>query len=269
MIPFYAGTAPARMHVLGFLSQKGGVSKTTSAINVAACLAEYGQRVLLVDFDPQGAATVALGFEPDAAQNMFHVLMGERALPDILLPTTMPRVTLAPADIELAGAEVYLAGQAGWDRLLQVELDKVAAQFDYCLLDAPPSLGILSQSVLINAHVVIVPLQCQFLSLRALKQLLRIVQKTIQRVKPAIDLLIFRAMYDARAKQSKGVSAEIARIAGDRLLRTTIHQAADLQNATAQRQSILQAAKSSRAASEYRALTKEIMEYVEKKSAPR
>jgi chromosome partitioning protein len=255
------------MYILGLISQKGGVSKTTSAISIAACLAEYGKTVLLVDFDPQGAATVSLGFEPDEAKNMYHVMMGQMELKDILLATHIPNVTLAPADIVLAGVEVFLGGQAGWDRILQVELEKVAAQYDYCIIDAPPSLGILSQSVLINADVVIVPLQCQFLSLRALKQLMRIVQRTIQRVKPSIDLLVFRAMYDARTKQSKKASAEIDRIAGERLLKAIIHQAADLQNATSRRQSIFEYAKGSRAASEYRSLTREVMAYVEHKYA--
>jgi chromosome partitioning protein len=191
-------------------------------------------------------------------------MMGKAELHEILLPTQIENVTLAPSDIELAGAEVLLAGQAGWDRLLQLELEKVAPDYDYCLIDAPPSLGILSQSALITADTVLVPLQCQFLSLRALKQLMRIIQRTIQRVKPSIDLLIFRSMFDGRTKQSQAVSEKIEELAGKRLLGSIIHSAADLQNAASARQPIFEYAASSRAASEFRALTKEVLEYVEK-----
>lgn len=255
------------MHTIGIVSQKGGVGKSTSAINVAACLSDYGKRVLLVDFDPQGAVTVGLGFEPDENKNMLHVMMGKMSLKEILLSTHINKVMLAPADIELAGAEVFLAGQAGWDRILQLELEKVASDFDYCIVDGPPSLGVLSQSVLINSDVVIVPLQCQFLALRALKQLMRIVQITIQRVKPSIDLMIFRSMYDTRVKQSDSVSQEIKRIAGQRLLDTIIHTSADLQKAISKRKSILELAPNGRAASEYRALTKEVITYVERQKS--
>lgn len=254
------------MHILAFVSQKGGVSKTTSAINVGACLAlDHHKRVLLCDLDPQAAATVCTGHEPEEQHNMYHVMMGDVPLQEILLPTNIPNLTVAPSDIVLAGTEVYLAGQAGWDRILQVELQRVAQEYDYCLIDSPPSLGILSQSCLITADVVIVPLQCQFLSLRALKQLMRIVHRTIQRVKPSIDLLVFRSMFDRRTRQSKKASMEIQRIAGSRLLTTLIHNAADLQNATSKRKTIFEYAKNSRAASEIRALTKEVVDYVEQR----
>lgn len=257
------------MYILSFVSQKGGVSKSTSTVNVASCLAtHWDKRVLIVDLDPQGAATISLGFEPDANKNMFHVLLDEfnnTQLKDVLLETNIANVTLAPSDIELAGAEIFLAGRAGWDRLLQLELEKVADDYDFCLIDAPPSLGILSQSALITADTVIVPMQCEFLSLRALKQLMRIVQRTIQRVKPTIDLLIFRAMYQSNAKQAQEVSEKIEQIAGHRLLQTIIHRAIDLQKATSQHQSIFKFAGNSRAASEYRQLTKEILNYVVQK----
>lgn len=255
------------MHVLALVSQKGGVSKTTSTVNLAACLAEYGKRILVVDLDPQGAATVAYGYEPDANKNMFQVLKGDLPLKDILLPTQVEGVQLAPSDIELAGAEVILASQMGWDRILRSELEQVQNEFDYCIIDGPPSLGILSQSALIAADTIVIPVKCDFLSLRALKQLMRIFQRIIQRgIKQSVDLLIFRTMYRATTKQSQRASAEIKRISGDRLLSTIIHHATDLENSIEKRIPIIVYKKNSRAASEYRALTKEVMEYVEKEN---
>lgn len=280
------------MHILSFVSQKGGVSKTTSAVNVSSCLAlEHNKRVLLIDLDPQGASTVNLGYEPEKLieeseeeseeleeaedldpasiknPNMYHVMMGRKKLEEILLPTNIPNLTLAPADIVLALADVYLPGRAGWDRILEVELDAVKEEYDYCLIDSPPSFGVLSQSALITAETVVVPLQCQYLSIRALKQLMRVIRVMIRRVKPNIDILVFRSMFDARTKQSNRASAKIQQIAGDRLLKTLIHQAAELQNATSKRKSVFEFVKnrSSRAASEYRSLTKEIVDYVEGK----
>jgi chromosome partitioning protein len=280
------------MRILSFVSQKGGVSKTTSAVNVAACLAlEHHKRVLLIDLDPQGSSTVNMGYEPeklfdedeDASldledveeldpnsiknPNMYHVMMGKKTLREILLPTNIKNLTLAPADIVLAMADVYLPGRAGWDRILEVELDAVKEDYDYCLIDSPPSFGVLSQSALITAETVIVPLQCQFLSIRALKQLMRVIRVMIQRVKPKIDMLVFRTMFDGRLTQAKRVSKKIQKIAGDRMLETLIHQAADLQTASSKRQSVFELVKnrSNRAASEYRSLTKEILDYVEAK----
>ncbi len=281
------------MRILSFVSQKGGVSKTTSTVNVAACLAmEHKKRVLLIDLDPQGSSTVNLGYEPEKLieeaeeesnelledsedldpdsienPNMYHVMMGKKTIEEILLPTNIPNLTLAPADIVLALADVYLPGRAGWDRILEVELESVQEDYDYCLIDSPPSFGVLSQSALITAETVIVPLQCQYLSIRALKQLMRVIKVMIKRVKPKIDMLVFRTMFDGRLTQAKRISKKIQKIAGNRLLETLIHQAADLQTATSKRQSVFELVKnrSNRAASEYRSLTKEIVDYVEGK----
>lgn len=256
------------MYILSFVSQKGGVGKTTSAVNVATCLAtHWNKRVLVVDLDPQAAATVCFGYEPDETKNMFQVLLDDfdTRLTDIILETNTPNVMIAPSDIELSGAELYLGGRAGWDRILPLELEPLADQFDFCLIDAPPSMGILSQSALISSDTAIVPLQCEFLSLRALKQLMRIVQRTIQRVKPNIDLLIFRSMYQSGTIQAQEVSDTIEEIAGSRLMQTMIHRATALSNAAKKKQSIFDFAGSSRAASEYRSLTKEILDYVKDK----
>ena len=254
------------MYTLSFVSQKGGVGKTTSAINVASCLASHwSQTVLIVDLDPQSAATVSLGFEPNEDQNMFHVLTEDLDIADMIVETQIPNVHLAHSDIGLAGAEVLLAGRVGWDRILELKLASVAGQYDYCLIDAPPSLGILSQSALITADTVLIPMQCQFLSLRALKQLMRILQTTILPVYPNIDLRIFRNMYIERNRQAEAISQAIEDIAGKHLMDTTLHNATDLQNAASQRQSIFEFAASTRAASEYRSLTKEILDYVSQK----
>ncbi len=259
------------MYMLSFVSQKGGVSKTTSAVNVAACLAmHWNKRVLLVDLDPQAGATVSFGFESDEYKNMFHVLVEDEQketipLKDILLPTKIPNVTLAPSDITLAIAEMRVPGQAGWDRFLTLELEPVAQDYDICIIDAPPSLGILSQMALITADTTIVPMQCQFLSLRALKQLMRIIKTTLRRVKPRIDLLIFRSMYQTGTRQAKAVSKKLEEIAGKRLLHTVTYDRVELQNAASEKQSIFEYANSGKSASEYRALTKEILDYVNRK----
>lgn len=256
------------MRTLSFVSQKGGVGKTTSTINIASCLASHwNKRVLIVDLDPQSAATVSLGFEPNEDRNMFHVLTEDLHMSEVITETNIPGISLAHSDIGLAGAEVFLAGRVGWDRILDLKLSNIADEYDFCLIDAPPSLGILSQSALISADTVLIPMQCQFLSLRALKQLMRILQTTILPVYPDIDLRIFRNMYIERNRQAEAISQAIEQIAGEHLMDTILHTATDLQNAASQRQSIFEFAGSTRAASEYRSLTKEILDYVSSKEA--
>src|SRR5881275_1093403 len=159
-------------------NQKGGVGKTTTVVSLGAAFAEQGQRVLVIDLDPQAGLTISYGVDPDQLnKTVYQVFLEEESLVTVTLPTRVPQVALVPANLDLAGAEAELIGEIGWDRTLAEALATVTATYDRILLDCPPTLGVLTTNALVAADVVLVPLQCEYLALRALKQLQKILAK--------------------------------------------------------------------------------------------
>ncbi len=198
--------------IYAFANQKGGVGKTTSVVNVAAYLAEAGQRVLVIDLDPQSNATSALGFDKDAIEtSTYHLLLEQVEAHEIILRNDEAKVDLLPSSPELAGAEVELVNQLAREYRLQRNLDPLEESYDYILIDCPPSLGILTLNALTATQGgVIIPVQCEYLALEGLSQLVQTVDLVKQHLNRRLKIRgIILTMYDGRTKLSRQVVSEI------------------------------------------------------------
>jgi len=250
------------MRVITISNQKGGVAKTTTAISLAAALAEAGKRVLAIDLDPQANLTVGLGVEPESlARSVYHVLVGECGAEAAIVPTSTPGLSLLPADITLAGAEKRLYGEIGFDETLKARLRPIVEQglFDAAVIDCPPSLGLLTINAITIAETVLVPVQCEFFSARGLGQLLEIADAVRERRNPGLLLRILPTLFDGRNKISKQIFSEMQRAFPRNMLESVIGVDTRLRESAAAGKPITTFDPASRAAAEYRALARELM----------
>ncbi len=251
---------PAR--VIALCNQKGGVGKTTTTINLGAALADYGRRVLLVDFDPQGALSVGLGVNPMELDRTVYNLLMERgvAIDDILLKTNIPGMDLLPSNIDLSAAEVQLVGEVAREQTLQRVLRPVVDDYDIILIDCQPSLGLLTVNALTASDGVVVPLECEFFSLRGVALLIQTIDKIKERLNPQLELEgILATMYDARTVHGREVLARVVEAFGDRVFHTVINRTVRFPETTVAGEPITTYAPSSAGAIAYRDLAKEVL----------
>ena len=190
--------------IIAIANQKGGVGKTTTAINLSACLAEAGQRVLAVDFDPQGNATSGLGFEKGyMSKTVYELLMGECEINECVIKEVQKNLDILPSDVDLSGAEIELLDQSDKESKLRKELEKVENEYDFIIVDCPPSLNLLTINALTAADTVLVPIQCEYYALEGLSQIIQTVDLVKKKLNPKLELegVVF-TMYDARTNLS-------------------------------------------------------------------
>jgi len=246
--------------VLAIANQKGGVGKTTTAVNLGSALAEIDYRVLVVDLDPQGNATTGLGVNPrDLEASVYDVIMNDAPIEDCVEPTSLKNLFVAPATIDLAGAEIELVPAMSRELKLRKAIDAVRDDYDIVLIDCPPSLGLLTVNGLAAADDVIVPIQCEYYALEGLGQLLRNVGLVRGNLNPTLDVRgIVLTMYDARTKLADQVAAEVRSHFGPKVYETVVPRTVRLSEAPSFGQPIIVFDSTSRGAKAYRALAEEV-----------
>jgi chromosome partitioning protein len=251
---------PAR--VIALCNQKGGVGKTTSTINLGAALAEYGRRVLLVDFDPQGALSVGLGVQPHQLERTTYNLLMERSvgIDEVLLKTGVSGMDLLPSNIDLSAAEVQLVNEVAREQTLARALAPVLGEYDFVLIDCQPSLGLLTVNALTAANGVIIPLECEFFSLRGVALLIDTIDKVQQRLNPDLRLEgILATMYDGRTLHGREVYSRVLEAFGDKVFDTVINRTVRFPETTVAGEPITTWAPTSNGAIAYRELAMEVL----------
>jgi chromosome partitioning protein len=250
---------PAR--IISLCNQKGGVGKTTTTINLAAALAEYGRKVLAVDFDPQGALSAGLGIQTHDVTTIYDLLVdGKRDPADAIVHSSVPGLDVIPANIDLSAAEVQLVNEVARETILARVLRKVAPSYDVILIDCQPSLGLLTVNALTASHGVIIPLECEYFALRGVALLVDTIDKVRDRLNPTITLDgLLATMYDARTLHSREVLERVVERFGDDVLETVIGRTVKFPDASISGQPITEFAPEHAAAQAYLRLARELV----------
>jgi chromosome partitioning protein len=248
---------PAR--VIALANQKGGVAKTTTTLNLGVGLHDLGARVLAVDLDPQSNLSMSQGIDVEALNvGMFHVLTGRASITEII---ETREIDIAPAGIELAGAELALSSMIGRERALERALKPVRDLYDYILLDTPPSLGLLTVNAMVAAEGILVPVQCEYLSLRGLAQLRETLGQVREHLNPRVDIVgILPTMYDGRTIHGREAVQLLEESFGDRVFRTRIGKTIRFAEAPVEGKSVIRYDPQGQAARWYRHLSREVWE---------
>ena len=253
---------PGGALIIAMCNQKGGVGKTTTTINLGAALAETGRKVLLVDFDPQGSASVGLGVNPHTLDvSIYNLLLDRKLNPsDVILSTSVDNLDILPANIDLSAAEVQLVSEVAREQTLLRVLERVKADYDIILIDCAPSLGLLTVNALTAADKVITPLECEFFALRGIALLTDTISKVTDRLNPHLEMLgILGTMYDARTLHAREVLERVVSAFGDTVFHTVIRRTIKVPETTVAGEPITTYASSSSGASQYRTLAREVL----------
>ena len=254
------GHGPAR--IIAMCNQKGGVGMTTTTINLGAALAELGRRVLLVDFDPQGAASVGLGVRANELDVTIYNLLVDRAhdVRDVVQATGTENLDIIPANIDLSAAEVQLVGEVAREQILARVLRPLLDEYDVILIDCQPSLGLLTVNALTAAHGVIIPLECEFFAMRGVALLIDTINKITDRLNPRLQTDgILATMFDSRTLHSKEVVRSVVDHFGDQVFHTVISRTVKFPDATLAAEPITSYASTHGAAAAYRQLARELI----------
>lgn len=247
---------------IGIFNQKGGVGKTTTAINLAAGLGRRNKKVLLIDLDPQGNATSGLGIDKESIElNVYDAIHNETPMEDIVIETNGKNLWLVPSDIDLAGLEIELAQSNDWHRLMENALLGIKDSYDIIIIDCPPSLGILSIMSLIASDYVLIPIQSEFYALEGTGQLLETIKMVQDNYNPNLEILgVVMVMHDSRTRLSSDVVEEVKNVFGDAVFKTLINRNVRLAEAPSYGMSIFDYDRISKGAWNYRALSKEVLD---------
>ncbi len=266
-LPLFPQPEPLTSHgparVVAVCNQKGGVGKTTTTINLGAALAEFGRRVLLVDFDPQGALSVGLGIQPHELEATVYNLLMERgaSTSDVVIKTSVADMHLMPSNIDLSGAEVQLVHEVGREFVLGGVLEPLLPEYDVVLIDCQPSLGLLTVNALACADGVLVPLECEYFAMRGVALLTETIDKVSRRINPNLAMEgLLATMYDSRTLHSREVLTRVVDRFGDEVFHTVISRTVRFPDATVAGEPITNFDPASTGASSYRELAKEVLE---------
>lgn len=249
-----------KCRIIAFANQKGGVGKTTSAVNIAAGVAALGKKVLLCDFDPQGNASSGVGVDKSADKTIYDVLMGDNPY-EALVKTNFENLDCIPATVSLAGAELEIADEARREAKLKTALDMLRAEYDYIIIDCPPSLGLLTINALCASDGVIVPMQCEYFALEGLSQLMKTLQIVKKKYNPGLTLDgVVVTMFDGRLNLSLQVLEEIKNYLPGKLFRTPVPRNVRLSEAPSYGMPIKYYDKHSKGALAYEDISKELIE---------
>lgn len=247
--------------VISLLNHKGGVGKTTSTINIGAGLVELGKRVLLIDLDPQANLTISLGI-PRQKFTIYEALRGES---DLMPYNHRPNLDIITSSLDLSGAEMELINEAGREYILRELINQVLDDYDYVLLDCPPSLGLLTLNALTSSRYVIIPLQAEFLAVQGLAKIKQVIDKVRMRLNKQLEMAgVVATMYDSRRVLNRDVVDTIHKYFGDKVFKTYIRDTVALAEAPAQRKDIFQYSPRSNGATDYLELSKEVVARTQK-----
>lgn len=246
--------------VIAIANQKGGVGKTTTSINLSACIAEKGKKVLLIDIDPQGNATSGLSINNHGEKSVYNVLVDDIKIEDAIKPTMIKNLHICPSNIDLAGAEIEMVSLVSRENRLKNAIEKMENKYDYVFIDCPPSLGLITLNAFTASDTVIVPIQCEYYALEGLGQLVNSIKLVKKHLNPDLEIEgVLLTMYDSRTRLSTQVAEEVGKYFGEKVFETVIPRNIRLSEAPSHGLPISMYDPLSKGARTYKKLAKELI----------